>query len=123
MGFPAGISGSELANRGYLQALKFGAQFTAPVTVHSLECEPDGVKRLQLCTGQTARARSVLIASGVSCRQLEIDNCQRLEGAGVYYAATSVEVRVLRRRHGGGRRRGQFGGPGGNVSRPKLRGK
>ncbi len=93
IGFPAGISGSDSANLGYLQALKFGADFTAPVTAQSLECDDDGSKRLRLCTGQTARARCVLVASGVSCRQLEIDNCRRLEGAGVYYAATSVEAR------------------------------
>jgi thioredoxin reductase (NADPH) len=96
IGFPAGVSGSDLANRGYLQALKFGAQFTAPVVVKSLECTRDGEHRLQLCTGQTARARCVLIATGVSYRQLELDGSQRLEGAGVYYAATSVEARVCR---------------------------
>lgn len=94
MGFPSGISGSELANRGYLQALKFGAQFTAPVRVLSLEHADDGLKRLRLCTGQTARARAVLIASGVSCRQLDAEGCQRFEGAGVYYAATTVESRI-----------------------------
>ncbi|MEX2112300.1 MAG: NAD(P)/FAD-dependent oxidoreductase, partial [Pirellulales bacterium] len=94
IGFPSGISGADLANRGYLQALKFGAHFTAPTTIRSLESSDDGVKQLALCTGQIARARSVLIASGVSCRQLEIEGCRRLQGAGVYYAATSVEGRV-----------------------------
>jgi thioredoxin reductase (NADPH) len=94
IGFPSGISGSDLANLGYLQALKFGAHFTAPVSVHALEHAEDGLKRLKLCTGQTARARSVLIASGVSCRQLDIEGCQQFEGAGIYYAATSVEGRV-----------------------------
>ena len=42
MGFPAGISGTELANRGYLQALKFGAQFTAPASVVSMTCGENG---------------------------------------------------------------------------------
>lgn len=95
MGFPSGLSGAELANRGYLQALKFGAEFTAPISVRALAQE-DGEQRLTLCTGQTARARSVLIATGVSYRQLDLEGCRRLEGAGVFYAATSVEARACR---------------------------
>jgi thioredoxin reductase (NADPH) len=94
IGFPSGLSGQELANRGYLQALKFGTQFTAPISVRSVECHPGGEHHLALCTGQTARTRCVLIASGVSFRQLAFEACERLEGAGVYYAATSVEARV-----------------------------
>jgi thioredoxin reductase (NADPH) len=94
IGFPSGLSGQELANRGYLQALKFGTQFTAPISVRSVECQPGGEHHLALCTGQTARSRCVLIASGVSFRQLDFEACERLEGAGVYYAATSVEARV-----------------------------
>jgi thioredoxin reductase (NADPH) len=96
IGFPAGVSGTDLANRGYLQALKFGAHFTAPVNVHSLKADANGKHALALCTGQTARARCVLVASGVSYRQLDLEGCRRLEGAGVYYAATSVEARVCR---------------------------
>ena len=94
MGFPSGLSGHELANRGYLQALKFGAEFIAPITVQSIETKPDGEQHLKLCTGQTARARCVLVASGVTYRQLELRGCREFEGAGVYYAATSVEARV-----------------------------
>ncbi len=94
IGFPSGISGSELANRGYLQALKFGAQFIAPITVQSIESGPDGEHLLHLCTGQVARARCVIVGSGVTYRQLGIEDCQRFDGAGVYYAATSVEARV-----------------------------
>ncbi len=94
IGFPTGLSGSELANRGYLQALKFGTQFIAPITVQSLQQHASGEHHLKLCTGQTARARVVMIASGVSYRQLDLPGCTRLEGSGVYYAATSVEGRV-----------------------------
>ncbi len=94
IGFPSGLSGNDLANRGYLQALKFGTQFIAPITVGSIDSDHSGEHRLKLCTGQTARARCVLIASGVTYRQLGLPGCQRLEGAGVYYAATLVEARV-----------------------------
>ncbi len=51
MGFPAGLSGADLANRGYLQALKFGAELVAPVEVRSMTCE-DRVHRLVLDDGQ-----------------------------------------------------------------------
>lgn len=94
MGFPSGLTGAELANRGYLQALKFGAEFTAPVVVRSLATADDGMHSVELCTGQKVRTRSVLIATGASYRRLPIDGCQRLEGAGVFYSATSVEARM-----------------------------
>jgi thioredoxin reductase (NADPH) len=94
IGFPSGISGNELANRGYLQALKFGTQFSAPINVEAVEQDMSGEHHLKLCTGQIARARCVLVATGVTYRQLDVPGCQRLEGAGVYYAATTVEARV-----------------------------
>lgn len=96
MGFPAGLSGAELANRGYLQALKFGVEFRAPVSVLAIERGETGEQRLELCSGQTIRSRSVLIATGASYRRLPVEDCGRYEGAGVYYAATSVEARVCR---------------------------
>lgn len=96
IGFPSGLSGADLANRGYLQALKFGAQFIAPVAVRSVEQDGNGDQLLHLCTGQTTRAKCVLGATGVTYRQLDIAGCREFEGAGVYYAATSVEARVCR---------------------------
>lgn len=93
IGFPSGLSGSELANRGYLQALKFGAKFIAPETVLGIEAESDGHYRLPLSSGQSVLTKCVLVSSGVTYRQLDLPGCSRLEGAGVYYAATSVEAR------------------------------
>ncbi len=94
IGFPSGISGADLANRGYLQALKFGAQFTAPVAVREILRNPDQTFSLELCTGQMARARVVLLATGVSYDSLECPGIRELAGTGVYYAATSVEARA-----------------------------
>ncbi len=94
MGFPSGLPGAELANRGFLQALKFGAEFTAPVSVKQMKCGENGEHHLELCTGQIAKARTVLIATGASYRRLPVENCARFEGAGVYYSATSIEARV-----------------------------
>lgn len=94
IGFPSGISGGELANRGYLQALKFGAQFIAPISVNSISTDSNGQHELHLCTGQSVKARCILVASGVTYRQIGVDGVVRFEGAGLYYAATSSEARV-----------------------------
>ena len=67
MGFPAGLSGADLANRGYLQALKFGAELVAPVEVRSMTSE-NCMHRLVLDDGQVVRGRTVLIATGASYR-------------------------------------------------------
>lgn len=96
MGFPSGISGAALANRGYLQALKFGATFTAPVYVRALEKTRQDEFHLRLCTDQTVRARCVLVATGVAYRQPHLENLSHFEGAGVYYSATTVEARGCR---------------------------
>ena len=96
MGFPAGLSGAELGNRGYLQALKFGVEFRAPVSVVRIERQATGDHALELCSGQVVRSRAILIATGASYRRLPVQDCDRFEGAGVYYAATSVEARGCR---------------------------
>ncbi len=110
MGFPAGLSGSELANRAYLQALKFGAEFVAPVEVQSMESEDDH-HLLLLDDSQTIRGRTILIATGASYRRLPIKGLERWEGAGVYYSCTAVHARSCRQSQtaviGGGNSAGQ----------------
>lgn len=93
MGFPTGLSGSDLANRAVLQAQKFGATITAPVMVVDVSCR-NGYNFVQMDNGQTAVARCVLIATGASYRALQVENCERFEGLGVYYSATMVEAQV-----------------------------
>lgn len=95
MGFPAGLSGADLANRGYLQALKFGAELVAPVEVRSMSCE-DKIHRLELDDGQVVRGRTVLIATGASYQRLPVEGCERWDGAGIYYSCTSVHARSCR---------------------------
>ena len=94
IGYPSGLSGVELASKAYLQALKFGAEFSAPIAVTKLSSNAPFEHELSLCTGDTVVARAVVIATGISYRQLEIQGCRKYEGAGVYYAATSVEARL-----------------------------
>jgi thioredoxin reductase (NADPH) len=95
MGFPAGLTGADLANRGYLQALKFGAELVAPVDVRSMTCE-DRVHRLVLDDGQVVSGRTVLIATGATYQRLPVAGCERWEGAGIYYSCTSVHARSCR---------------------------
>ena len=99
-GFPAGLSGRELALRSYLQALKFGAEFLAPCSVKGISkiaasSEEDydkPVYSIDLCTGEMARAKTVIISTGISYRKLKVDGMERLRGAGVFYNATQVEA-------------------------------
>ena len=95
MGFPAGLSGADLANRGYLQALKFGAELVAPVEVRSLE-SVDGMHRLTLDDGAIVTGRTVLIATGASYQRLPLEGVDHWDGAGVYYSCTSIHARSCR---------------------------
>ena len=95
MGFPAGLSGADLANRGYLQALKFGAELVAPVEVRSMTYE-DHMHRLVLDDGQVVRGRTVLIATGATYSRLPVAGCERWDGAGIFYSCTSVHARSCR---------------------------
>ena len=92
MGFPAGLSGAELTNRGYLQALKFGAELVAPVEVRSMTCEGH-IHRLVLDDGQVVRGRTVLIATGTTYQRLPVAGCERWDNAGIFYSCTAVHAR------------------------------
>jgi thioredoxin reductase (NADPH) len=95
MGFPAGLTGADLANRGYLQALKFGAELVAPVEARSMTCEAQ-LHRLVLDDGQIVRGRTVLIATGATYKRLAVAGCERWDGAGIFYSCTSVHARSCR---------------------------
>ncbi len=96
IGFPSGLSGTELATRGVLQMLKFGARISAPVNVMKLEPgkTPDAPHELHLDCGAIVRAAVVLVATGVSWRRLEAKGVQKFDNAGIYYACTTVEADV-----------------------------
>ena len=110
MGFPAGLSGADLANRGYLQALKFGAELVAPVEVRSMSCE-DQIHRLVLDDGQVVLGRTVLIATGATYQELRAPGCEDWNGKGVFYSCTAVHARSCRNGRaavvGGGNSAGQ----------------
>ncbi|WP_428388296.1 FAD-dependent oxidoreductase [Mucisphaera sp.] len=91
LGFTTGISGQELARQAVLQARKFGATLCSPVSVASIVCEGD-YKTLTLDDGQQVKAHAVVLAMGARYRRLTAENCDRLEGVGLYYAAGHLEA-------------------------------
>jgi len=88
LGFPDGLSGSQLADRARRQAEKFDAELITAASVVSLDV--DGAARtLTLSDGRRIGCRSVILAMGVEYRQLTADGCDTLTGAGVYYGASA----------------------------------
>ena len=110
LGFPSGITGQDLADRAFIQAEKFGAQVAVACTVHGVTC--DSQPFLIRCTGaESARGRTVVIASGAEYRRLSIPNLNQFEGVGVYYDATVLEAQLCANEEvavvGGGNSAGQ----------------
>jgi thioredoxin reductase (NADPH) len=90
-GFPAGLSGFELATRILVQADKFGARTAVPQEAVALKRE-DAYYRIELSEGGEVAARSVIAASGARYRRLGVARLGRFEGVSVHYAATEVEA-------------------------------
>jgi len=93
LGFPAGISGQELASFAYAQAEKFGAQVMIARGATALTCDRKPY-RLEIGDGTTVPARTVIIATGAQYRKPDIPNLSSFEGAGVYYSATFMEAQL-----------------------------
>lgn len=91
LGFPAGLSGGDLARRAVTQARRFGAEIIAPQEVVSLRTEGP-YKHITLGDGTTLTSHALLIATGVQWRKLAIPGVDQLQGAGVYYGAGSTEA-------------------------------
>jgi thioredoxin reductase (NADPH) len=88
-GFPSGVSGTELAERALEQARKFGARFLIPREAIRL-AERDGSYVVALADGGEAVAKTVIIATGVAHRTLDVPSLTRYEGVGVVYDAPEV---------------------------------
>jgi thioredoxin reductase (NADPH) len=93
VGFPSGISGEELTSRAAIQAQRLGARLNSPCEVGGLRIE-EGFHVIELVDGSEIPCRAVVIASGARYQRLPVDDLERFEGAGVYYAATDLEVRT-----------------------------
>ena len=93
VGFPTGISGAELAQRALLQAQKFGADLSVPVTVAALRVD-EGSRTVVLDDGSEIHARALVITSGIEYKRLDVPRLREFEGVGVYYSATEMEART-----------------------------
>jgi thioredoxin reductase (NADPH) len=91
LGFPAGISGSELAERASIQAAKFGARLVVPGQAVGLEGE-EGHHVVRLASGDAATGRTVIVATGAHYNKPAVPGLTDYEGLGVYYAATLAEA-------------------------------
>ena len=91
LGFPAGLSGFELASRALIQADKFGARTAVPQEAVGLKRE-DGLFRIELSEGGEVAGRCVIVATGARYRRLAVPQLERFEGVSVHYAATEAEA-------------------------------
>jgi thioredoxin reductase (NADPH) len=91
LGFPAGLSGFELASRALVQADKFGTQTAVPQEAVSVDREGDQY-RIGLSEAGEVEARSVIVATGARYRRLDVPGLERFEGVSIHYAATQAEA-------------------------------
>ncbi len=110
LGFPRGISGMRLSQRARSQAIRFGTRFFTGWPVEHLEVGHDGPHTV-VTAGGRVRARSVLVATGVSYRRLGVDPIEELVGLGVHYGASVTAAPEMAGRDvfvvGGGNSAGQ----------------
>ncbi|WP_354702122.1 FAD-dependent oxidoreductase [Paraconexibacter sp. AEG42_29] len=98
LGFPAGLSGSDLARRGTDQARRLGAELLSIRDAVGLRVEGAG-RIVELSGGTTLSASCVLVASGVSYNQMAAPGFDELTGAGIYYGAAMTEARACEQQH------------------------
>jgi len=96
IGFPTGISGTDLARKATLQARRFDAVLSSFHRAVELARGPEGLVRIDLDDGQHALARTVVVATGARWRELTADNVDRFRGAGVYHAAMATDAERCR---------------------------
>lgn len=110
LGFPTGLSGSDLARRAITQATRFGTEFLSPQEVVNIEIK-DQYKIITLKDGSMVNAKSIVITTGVDYRKLEAPGIADFTGAGVYYGAATTEAGACKGKNvyvvGGGNSAGQ----------------
>ena len=89
LGFPSGVSGDELASRALQQAKRLGAEILVTRSVARIDAS---TRQVHLDGGDAVRARTLILATGVTWRRLAIDGFDRLIGKGIYYGAARSEA-------------------------------
>lgn len=110
LGFPAGVSGSDLTRRALMQAQRLGAEFLVPLEVTRVTVDA-GYKRLTLADGREIVTRTMLAATGMFYREHPAPGVAEQTGSGVYYGAATTEASAFTGRRvivvGGGNSAGQ----------------
>jgi thioredoxin reductase (NADPH) len=89
LGFPSGVSGDELASRALQQARRLGAEILVTRSISRIDA---ATRQLHLDGGDVLRARTIILACGVSWRRLEVDGFDRLAGKGISYGAARSDA-------------------------------
>ncbi|HEY6397269.1 MAG TPA: FAD-dependent oxidoreductase [Solirubrobacteraceae bacterium] len=96
VGFPTGISGTELTRKATLQARRFDAVLSSFHSAVELARGPEGLVRIDLDDGQHVLARTVVVATGARWRRLDAENVERFTDAGVYHAVMPTDAERCR---------------------------
>ena len=91
LGFPAGLSGGDLARRAVTQASRFGVEILSPTEVNSLVVDGP-YKRLKLTNGKEIASHALMLSMGVSWQQLPCEGAGKLAGRGLFYGAAKTEA-------------------------------
>jgi thioredoxin reductase (NADPH) len=98
LGFPAGVSGADLAQRATIQARRFGTEILTAQEIRSVRRE-DPYRIVKFADGSEVSCYAVLLATGMAVRMLEVPGIEPLVGAGVYYGAAATEANTYRGEH------------------------
>ena len=98
LGFPAGVSGADLARRATAQAKRFGAELLSAQQVTAIRRD-DPYRVVRLSNDTEVSSYAVILAQGVSVRRLEVPGVEALTGRGVFYGAAMTEAATYRGRH------------------------
>jgi thioredoxin reductase (NADPH) len=91
LGFPSGLSGSDLARRAVTQARRFGVEILSPQQVTAVRAEGSS-RMVRLADGSELGCKALLIAAGVAYRTLDVPGADSLQGRGVYYGSAMTEA-------------------------------
>jgi thioredoxin reductase (NADPH) len=110
LGFPSGLSGSDLTRRAISQVKRFGVEMVTPAEVTNIEANGQ-FKKLSLANGSCVNTKAVVVTTGVQYRELEAKGIRELSGAGIYYGAAMTEAGACKNKEvyivGGGNSAGQ----------------
>src|SRR6478752_2222989 len=94
LGFPRGISGAELATHAFDQAILFGTEMVYGGDVVAVRADGD-LRVVELHDGGTLVTRTVVVATGVAYRRLDVPSLEAFNGVGVHYGSAMSEARAL----------------------------